>query len=152
MKNEGEIILAVLVVAGALYYYTTYRSDKKISQNTDVDCGRERAYDIETRSCVPECGEGTVTVAHPETGDLGCLTLNTDLNQDGMITTADLLIFLGAFGTQVGEYTNNQLADYDQDGYITTQDLLTILANFGYAVKKQPDGGILLTGGFINAV
>ena len=152
MKNEGEIILAVLVVAGAIYYYTTYRSEEKISQNTNVNCGREGAYDLITRTCVTECGENTVTIAHPETGDLGCFTLNTDMDQDGMISTSDLLIFLGAFGTQVGEYTSNQLADYDQDGYITTGDLLVLLGNFGQAVKKQPDGGILLTGGFINAV
>ena len=70
----------------------------------------------------------------------------TDINQDGAITTADLLEFLTAFGqicqdgsTPGGVWTAYNLgnpycpADFNEDGSATTADLLEFLTSFGSA-------------------
>jgi len=54
--------------------------------------------------------------------------LSADLNGDGAVTTGDLLIFLGAFGTIGG---NNLTADITGDGSVNVADLLLLLGQFG---------------------
>jgi hypothetical protein len=49
-----------------------------------------------------------------------------DFNFDGLINTADLLIFLSLFGC-----TNNCLADLNNDNTVNTTDLLAFLSIFG---------------------
>lgn len=69
----------------------------------------------------------------------------SDLNEDGSVSTADLLELLTAFGqvcddseicsTDQIEYFGSAIsacpADFDGDGSVTTTDLLSFLANFG---------------------
>ncbi|MDW8106872.1 MAG: SpoIID/LytB domain-containing protein [Armatimonadota bacterium] len=50
-----------------------------------------------------------------------------DLNQDGTINNADLLLVLFAFGT------SNPQADVNRDGVVNNADLLLVLFNFGAA-------------------
>jgi hypothetical protein len=50
-----------------------------------------------------------------------------DLNQDGVITAGDLLLFLGAYGSTGA----NLPADLDNNGAVTTGDLLAFLSAFG---------------------
>jgi hypothetical protein len=50
-----------------------------------------------------------------------------DLNDDGIITTSDLLVFLGSFGC-VGE---DCIGDLNGDGLVNTFDLLIFLSLFG---------------------
>lgn len=51
-----------------------------------------------------------------------------DINEDGSVTTADLLFFLAAFGTICD---NPCPADLNQDGSVTTADILQFLGAFG---------------------
>ena len=51
-----------------------------------------------------------------------------DLNFDETVSTADLLILLGAWGAASGECV---LEDIDQDGAVGTSDLLILLGNWG---------------------
>jgi hypothetical protein len=62
-----------------------------------------------------------------------------DLNGDGCVTTSDLLVFLGQFGTDVepGNFNSTQ-TDLNCDGQTTTSDMLILLASFGTCVE---DGG-----------
>jgi hypothetical protein len=57
---------------------------------------------------------------------------NIDLNGDGYVSTADLLLFLGDFGA-VNEQT---LADITLDGSVTTGDLLEFLGAFGIILSE----------------
>jgi len=50
----------------------------------------------------------------------------TDVNQDGVITVADILILLGEFGCM-----NNCEVDINEDGATNVQDILLLLAAFG---------------------
>jgi hypothetical protein len=58
-----------------------------------------------------------------ETEGLGC---PGDFNNDGAISVADLLVYLGEFGCEV-----NCTADFDADGVVSVTDLLGFLAVFG---------------------
>ena len=49
-----------------------------------------------------------------------------DLNNDGVINTADLVALLGEFGC-----TGSCLADLNNDGVVNTGDLTAILGVFG---------------------
>lgn len=69
----------------------------------------------------------------------GCPPLNDcpwDLDQDGLVNNADLLIILGYYNSYIecGEM------DFDQDGFVGISDILAIMDNFGYYC----DGGISL--------
>lgn len=57
-----------------------------------------------------------------------CTTCVADMNNDQIIGTADLLIFLGTF-----DCTDNCLteADFNEDGVVGASDLLTFLSEFG---------------------
>ena len=160
MKNESEIILAILVIAGAFYYLSTKSESSSKSGSggvsggggLDISCPQDHIYDISTATCKLDCPAGTVEVAHPVSGDHACFELNSDINADGVVSTEDILNFLSVFGTETGQYTNNLISDFNQDGWITTGDLLVILGSFGQEVRKGINGGLTLTGGFINAV
>ncbi len=52
----------------------------------------------------------------------------TDINHDGVMNTADLLILLGSFGQSVPPGTNG---DINGDGQVTTTDLTALLGVFG---------------------
>ena len=49
-----------------------------------------------------------------------------DVNNDGIISVADILILLGEFGC-----VNNCAADINDDGGTNVQDILLLLASFG---------------------
>lgn len=53
-----------------------------------------------------------------------------DLNADGHVTTADLLLLLGHFGLRVPPGTLGT-GDINADGVVNTADLLVLLGNFG---------------------
>ncbi len=62
--------------------------------------------------------------------------VDTDLNDDGTTSTADLLSFLTNFGTEPSvqqdiESGLENSADFTSDGIVNTSDLLVLLANFG---------------------
>ena len=58
-----------------------------------------------------------------EAEEMGC---PGDFNNDGAISVADLLVYLGEFGCEV-----NCSADFDADGVVNVTDLLGFLAVFG---------------------
>lgn len=60
-------------------------------------------------------------------GEVVLAVVMADLNGDGVVSTADLLILLASWG-EVGECP---LADLNGDGIIGTADLLILLANWG---------------------
>jgi hypothetical protein len=49
-----------------------------------------------------------------------------DINEDGFVTVADILLILGEFNC-----ISNCSADVDGDGAVTVNDLLAMLAAFG---------------------
>ena len=55
-----------------------------------------------------------------------------DINVDGTITVADLLIVLSDFGC-----TSDCMADVDGDGFVTVADLLALLAAYGETCENQ---------------
>ncbi|MFZ8836851.1 MAG: choice-of-anchor B family protein [Flavobacteriales bacterium] len=55
--------------------------------------------------------------------ELGC---PGDFNSDGLISVADLLVYLGEFGCEI-----NCVADFDSDGLVNINDLLGFLSVFG---------------------
>ena len=55
-----------------------------------------------------------------------------DINGDGTITVADLLIVLSDFGC-----TSDCMADVDGDGFVTVADLLALLAAYGETCENQ---------------
>lgn len=59
------------------------------------------------------------TIAQPLPGDL---------DGDGQVTTADLVLLLGMFGTNV---TPNTFSDLNGDGWVDTGDLVLLLGQFG---------------------
>lgn len=56
----------------------------------------------------------------------------TDLNNDGYVSNADLLILLSEFG-HVCDRNNNCVSDINGDGAVSVQDLVMLLADFGYS-------------------
>ncbi|MFM9956720.1 MAG: FG-GAP-like repeat-containing protein [Phycisphaerales bacterium] len=54
-----------------------------------------------------------------------------DLTVDGVVNTADLLRFLGAFGRPATPGTTAFRADFNHDGFVTTSDLIKFLGRFG---------------------
>ena len=82
-----------------------------------VDGGLSR-YVMISNNFVPTTGADFVI---PSNGT------EADINQDGLVSTADLLLFLGDFGTA----GNNIPSDFDNDGLVTTADLLLFLGAFG---------------------
>jgi hypothetical protein len=59
-----------------------------------------------------------------------CLT--GDINGDGVVNLADLLILAAAFGSVPGDTNWNPACDLGGYGIINTQDLLMQAANFGH--------------------
>lgn len=55
-----------------------------------------------------------------------------DINNDGLVTTSDLLLVLGNFGSQGGSTYFD--GDFNCDGDVTTTDLLIFLVNIGIEV------------------
>ncbi len=78
--------------------------------------------DTGTYDCVVtgHCGSATSGAAS--------LSLLPDLNIDGAINTADLVILLGQFGQSVGPWN---LGDLNGDGLVNTADLTRLLGSFG---------------------
>ena len=58
-------------------------------------------------------------------------TCPEDLNLDGLITTADVLIALSEFGCDADAVPNGCVADLDADGVVGVSDILSILSYFG---------------------
>lgn len=68
--------------------------------------------------------DGTVTVAHNPLAPVG------DVNGDGAVDTADLLLLLAAWGECPGGGEPCP-ADFNGDGFVDTADLLLLLGNWG---------------------
>lgn len=56
---------------------------------------------------------------------------NPDLNGDGKVDLADLIITVGAFGSREGHPRWNPIADLNEDGKVNMIDLGIIAKNFG---------------------
>jgi hypothetical protein len=56
---------------------------------------------------------------------------NPDLNADGKVDLADLIIAGGAFGSREGHPRWNPIADLNEDGKVNMIDLGIIAKNFG---------------------
>jgi len=82
----------------------------------------EIGVDTDVSPQLGTCSAAEVTLSHP----LNCYG---DMNEDGAITVADLLLFLNAFGSTNVDACN--LADFNQDGAVTTTDLTGFLQVFG---------------------
>ena len=59
-----------------------------------------------------------------------------DLNQDGAVTTQDLLIQLSRFGEVCPETQSECLGDLNDDSAVGVQDILILLAKFGYTENQ----------------
>jgi hypothetical protein len=54
-----------------------------------------------------------------------------DIDGDGKVGHKDLLLFAGAYGSEVGDPNYLPLADFDADGKVDHKDLLILASNFG---------------------
>ena len=54
-----------------------------------------------------------------------------DINQDGVVDSADLQILQASFGAVKGETGYNPAADLNHDGIVDSDDLLTLTAHLG---------------------
>ncbi|MBN8644542.1 MAG: dockerin type I repeat-containing protein [Planctomycetes bacterium] len=94
---------------------------------------------VDVTAFAPAQGVATVQFTVNNNSDLyqsGYVVLSTsvpfacvgDLNNDGVVNTADLALFLGAFGQTVPAFTGG---DLNGDGVVNTVDLAQFLAAFG---------------------
>ena len=87
----------------------------------DCDDGNTAVY-----PGAPGTGEGIDNNCDGQVTGAEMVPCPADLNGDGAITVADVLIVLGEFGC-----TSNCTADVDGDGAVTVGDVLAILSAFG---------------------
>jgi hypothetical protein len=57
--------------------------------------------------------------------------LTGDVNGDGKVLIDDLLLVVGAFGSNLGDPLWNPFADVNGDGRVRIDDALTVAMNFG---------------------
>jgi hypothetical protein len=62
---------------------------------------------------------------------IGAVRRVGDINGDGHVDYADLLIFVAAFGGLTGDANYNPLCDFNADGSVDVADLLNLVYNFG---------------------
>ncbi|MBN8645784.1 MAG: hypothetical protein J0L61_11170 [Planctomycetes bacterium] len=72
-------------------------------------------------------GENVGWINLNDAGQFVC-TFAADLNADGIVSTPDLVPFLGAFGDLV---TPGDRGDFNGDGLVSTPDLVIFLGQFG---------------------
>lgn len=65
----------------------------------------------------------------------GATTLEGDIDQDGRVDGADLLLFARRFGARIGDALYLAAADFNQDEVIDGLDLAVLAANFGHSVS-----------------
>ena len=99
-------------------------ADTAVLSIEGVGFGDEGAYDCLVTN---PCGAATSTGAGLDVTPAPCLG---DLNADGQRNTADLVVFLGVFGTAV---TPGATGDLNGDGVVNTADLAALLGVFGTA-------------------
>ena len=75
--------------------------------------------------------DGSYTVTANVEVPGGAASCIGDLSGDGSTTTGDLTIFVGAFGTSLGDPGYIPAADLNGDDSITTSDLAVFLGDFG---------------------
>jgi hypothetical protein len=82
--------------------------------------------------------EGTVTIVPFEAVDMGTAILpGGDVDEDGSVDLADLLIAMGAYGTCTGDSGFVPLADQNENGCVDDTDIAIVNDNFG---KTEPVG------------
>jgi hypothetical protein len=57
--------------------------------------------------------------------------LTGDINGDGVVNLADLLILAAAFGSEPGDTNWNPACDFNGDGQVDVSDLLMLAENWG---------------------
>tara|TARA_R110000744_G_scaffold36660_2_gene84539 strand:- start:645 stop:1583 length:939 start_codon:yes stop_codon:yes gene_type:complete len=117
LKSEGTVFFSALPVQPVPNDLPVGTLMKSVSPAVDGGLSR---YVMISNNFVATTGADFVIP--PNGTAIAC-----DLNQDGTVSTGDLLILLGDFGT-VGE---NMSADFDSNGVVNTQDLLIFLSAFG---------------------
>ena len=99
--------------------------------------GTAHQIGLDTSTTGPKSGSVTITTDDPSNPTIVVsLSANVvpppscpgDLNNDFVVNTADLALFLGAFGQSVTPGTSG---DLNNDGVINTADLALFLGNFG---------------------
>ena len=66
-----------------------------------------------------------------------------DLNNDGIVNTADLSVFLGSFGTFIDcPDSCTPCVDFNRDGVVNVSDLTIFFSVFGQSVGSNEDGGL----------
>ena len=95
--------------------------DNWVLTTGDCDDGNDAVY-----PGAPGTGEGLDNNCDGEVTGAEIVPCPADLNGDGTITVADVLIVLGEFGC-----ASNCSADVDGDGAVTVGDVLALLSAFG---------------------
>lgn len=133
-----KTLIPIAVVVFIAYFLIRERMQKRDADqfNSMQDGGGDTPYDpqvgcTDVTACnyspSAEIDDGKCVYA---TGALDCDGfLASDLNQDGTVTTSDLLIILGAFGTSCP--SGDCPSDINEDGTISVADLLLFLGEFG---------------------
>lgn len=63
-----------------------------------------------------------------------------DLNRDGCVDEADLVIIAMAFGSQRGDKNYNPHCDFDKDGFVNSNDFLLLRSHMGEGCDDTPGG------------
>ena len=103
----------------SMKYSTPVTSNHEILENPEIST-KEKRNCVIIEDCYCEC-------LNDINGDGVCDTLcSEDLNSDGSVSVADLLLVLSEFGC-----SSSCANDINLDGYVTVEDLLLVLSVFG---------------------
>ena len=92
--------------------------------------GFDITLDLDQSITIPQAdGDGTESVVEGALFKIHIRPMFGDTNFDGVISTTDILNFLGNFGLEVTDA--NEHLDYNQDGVIGNADFLALLSYFG---------------------
>lgn len=133
-----EVTVEMVPQASTTYYADTDNDGFGSASSAVQDCVQPAGYVTDDTDCddtrddvypgAPGTGEDIDNNCNGLVeGDEESAPCPADLNNDGIINAADLLVFLGAFGCN----TPPCVADFDDNGITNAADLLFFLAAFG---------------------
>jgi hypothetical protein len=134
VRLQGQVALeGVANPAGVPVRFTLQQGSQQETVNLTLGAGGSYAFDTSlagTATVRVSTPNGVWLCAQTDTTLSDFTTLNFalragDLNQDGTIDDADLLMVLFAFGS------SDSQADVNRDGVVDDADLLVVLFNFG---------------------
>ena len=110
-------------------HVSTAGCDGEVGSGLDFDeCGECGGDNSTCAGCTDEfaCNFNLESIVDNGTCEYESCSCPEDVNNDGIISVADILILLGEFGCM-----NNCNADINDDGVTNVQDILLLLAYFG---------------------